>query len=280
MAIAFAALSFAALPAAAGRGAAARAIAFTRYGSDGVVVEVASSAGRGVHRVTPGRYSDNPDWSPNGSTIVFNNLDGIAAVAAGGGRVHQLTTDRGSNPAVSPEGARISYTGYVGGQLEVFVAAADGSGAHAITGGWTDTFGTCWDVAWSPDGRTIAFSRTDTATPNGALFVVGADGANRRRLTLGSEPSWSPSGRRIAFTDVDRHGRRWVFTVGADGRGRHALAPGYDPAWSPDGRTIAYTAPGRRAPRDHWSVWAMDTAGRHRHPLIRQDRTAQPAWSP
>ena len=64
------------------------------------------------------------------------------------------------------------------------------------------------EPAWSPDGRRLAYVRLKRRVA--AVFVVAADGQDRRRLTrdfratngngpwLG-QPVWSPDGRRIAF---------------------------------------------------------------------------------
>jgi Tol biopolymer transport system component len=102
--------------------------------------------------------------------------------------------------------------------------------------------------AWSSDGRRIAYERVD-----GGLWVMDANGANRRRLTrnpFDEHPSWSPDGRRIVFdgaaadAPVTSH-VLWV--VDADGSGRRRLGrtttePGgnLEPAWSPDGGRILY----------------------------------------
>jgi Tol biopolymer transport system component len=57
------------------------------------------------------------------------------------------------------------------------------------------------DPAWSPDGKRIAFaSNRDGAYE---IYVMNADGGNRRRLTRtprrksSDSPDWSPDGRRI-----------------------------------------------------------------------------------
>ena len=50
-------------------------------------------------------------------------------------------------------------------------------------------------LAWSPDGKTVAFVFGD-----GSLWVTNADGTGQpRRLTdLGGDPSWAPdSGRHV-----------------------------------------------------------------------------------
>jgi Tol biopolymer transport system component len=114
-----------------------------------------------------------------------------------------------------------------------------------------------FDPAWSPDGRTLAL--TDLISPTAqTLFVMDADGRNRRRLPIAAggkwdvsnySPAWSPDGTRLAFTrstlktNTDSNWRIDVYVVDLDGRNLRRLTSSgaaYGPTWSPDGRRIAY----------------------------------------
>lgn len=65
-------------------------------------------------------------------------------------------------------------------------------------------------VAWSPDGRRLAFARTARGRHGSVLtdlFVVGADGGGLRRLTYDRRalsPTFAPDGRRLAFVASER----------------------------------------------------------------------------
>lgn len=93
-------------------------------------------------------------------------------------------------------------------------------------------------VAWSPDGRKIAF--VSYRDGNMEIYVMNADGSGVTRLTNhpGSDahPAWSPDGRKIAFQS-DRDGNSEIYVMNADGSGvtRLTYSPAYDgePAWSP-----------------------------------------------
>ncbi len=73
--------------------------------------------------------------------------------------------------------------------------------------------------AWSPDGRTIAFTAIRDGRP-ADIFVMDADGSNPVNLTNDptaseSDPAWSPDGTRIAFTAREATGRStsWMQTA-------------------------------------------------------------------
>ena len=107
-------------------------------------------------------------------------------------------------------------------------------------------------IAWSPDGRRVAFYR-QTGTLTADVFVADADGGRLRNLTRSSAefswaPDWSPDGSRIVYVASDRDFERLV-TVRPDGSDRQPV-PGTavdpadqlgDPHWSPDGSVIGYT---------------------------------------
>jgi TolB protein len=87
---------------------------------------------------------------------------------------------------------------------------------------------------WSPDGENLTFStivepaRTAGGRPQGQqdIWMIGADGSNRRRLTDGSgtnlEPYWAPD-NRIYFIS-DRGGRECVWSVAAGTHGDHDVS--------------------------------------------------------
>ena len=118
----------------------------------------------------------------------------------------------------------------------------------------------------STDGQRVVYvtdeSDVDEAT---AIYLMDADGSNRRRLTgsaLGqcTHPIWSPDGTLIAYVDAnpgengiwdDEDDRMDVWVVGADGseatRVSDAVSEALDARWtqvnwSPDGTRVAFAA--------------------------------------
>jgi len=113
------------------------------------------------------------------------------------------------------------------------------------------------DVAWSPDGTQIAFSRArPSLAPEDALWIMDADGSNQR-LVLEANPdedfrrlAWSPDGRRIIVA-TERHfsvpGGPSNSLVIVDLAGTMLREIQFGPTgrdlvtsleWSPDGRSV------------------------------------------
>ena len=74
-------------------------------------------------------------------------------------------------------------------------------------------------VAFSPDGKQIAFTRIDPGQLE-AIFVMNADGTGVTRLSQGGHydflPRWAPDGQRIGFTS-GRDGSFGVYSMRPDG---------------------------------------------------------------
>jgi hypothetical protein len=167
------------------------------YSPDGTLVAfvrgddlwVANGDGTGQRPLTrtPKVLESGPSWLPGGNGIVYTarTADGTPQV-----RVFRLPTGPsrrladGSAATVSPQG-RIAYV--AGGKVVVGGRPWDGA-----TG-----FSKVSDLAWSPDGSTLAYSATDAAT--GVPSIVVDDGSSQRFGPAGASPVWSPDGTRIAF---------------------------------------------------------------------------------
>lgn len=137
-------------------------------------------------------------------------------------------TEADREPAWSPDGERIVFSGGVDGDRDLYIVNPEGSGLRRLTSGSKDDR----EPAWSTRGE-IAFVR------GRVLYRIRPDGTGLARLDRrGRRPDWSPDGRRLVFS----HDRR-LFTLRRDGRHyRRVLrrGGGLYPAWSPSGRRIAF----------------------------------------
>jgi TolB protein len=92
----------------------------------------------------------------------------------------------------------------------------------------------------SPDGRWLAFARTEGGTTR--VYISPVAGGEARRLTESSSttPRWSPDGQWIAY-GVDRSFFGGIWLIKADGTELHRVTQtGGWPVWWPDGKQIGY----------------------------------------
>lgn len=123
------------------------------------------------------------DWTPDGAEIVFDGLmdtDGddayrrsaIYAINVATKAIRPITSTPGTwtNPAVSPDGQTVAYTGYPenpgGGynQGDLYAVSIDGSGARNLMGDFDRPISS--DLHWSPDNRGVYFSSADQGSVN------------------------------------------------------------------------------------------------------------------
>ena len=226
--------------------------------------------------------------------IVFSsNRDGnyeIYVMDIEGKNLRRITNNRDQDrhPSWSPDGKRIVFTTYSGGQdfvpananADIYVIDADGKNQQRLTNNPRSE----WEPSWSPDGK-IAFTYSDEqnfAFNPGRIYVMDTDGKNQRRLTNDDlpewDPSWSPDGKRIAFTSSGGGRFRRIYVMDADGGNEQRLASNpfsedWDPAWSPDGKRIAFVSW-----RDgNTDIYVMGTDGENPRRLTKN---AAPDWGP
>ena len=201
----------------------------------------------------------------------------------------QLTTN--DAPAWSPDGRRIAFITTRRQREEIWVSDADGRHPRPLFTGPFEELGRSGGygvsgarLAWSPDGRQLAFVRVH----DGAKWLCLGDveGGGLRDLDTGFEelaaPAWSPDGRKLAFSSA-KGGFSQIQVIdlkaGSVSQLTHESATSLvtDPAWSPDGAWVAYSAEEGGLNQ----IFKVDSAGGGRQRLSRPGMDSlMPAWTP
>jgi molecular chaperone DnaK len=186
----------------------------------------------------------------------------------------------------------IAFTSVTGDNWDITLVKSDGSGLTRITANPAREL----LPVWSPDRRTIAYSRE--AIGSWELRAVSAEGGADLRITDRLAPdaraAWSPDGTKLAFvTESAASGQTDLVMFDLATRKETMLTSDAqvegDPAWSPDGTSIAFWRQ-EGTNQDLWVVPIADAvAAAAAGPSVNQPgiqitndpaNDADPAWSP
>jgi Tol biopolymer transport system component len=237
--------------------------------------------GSGTKQITHLFSARNPDWSPNGKTIVAEveskNGAGITLLSPTGSVVRYLTP-KGyqGQPSFSSDGKWIVYERDIApGNNGVWLMRSNGTDLRRVT---RNPFGAgeCGcdtDPNFSPNGKLITFVRIKKDHSLQALFVVRRDGTGLRQLTpyaweVAIKHDWSPDGKLIVLTTnadyVRPNESANLVTIRPDGSGMKNLTGFTDGtenafagSFSPDGEQIVF----RIESGDTYSLAVIDRDG-------------------
>jgi len=116
----------------------------------------------------------------------------VSIIDSEGRNERVLASERGDcRPAWSPDSRSVAFVSVRSdGKGDIWTVGPEGEKLRRVT---TDATVYDYHPAWSPDGRQIVFA-SGPDKKHYKLFVMDADGSNRRQLTVGdsfdTHPTW------------------------------------------------------------------------------------------
>ncbi len=226
--------------------------------------------GGDAEALTDGLGDDRlPDWSPDGSRLVFQSFRkgtwDIWSIGSDGSGLEPLTesTFDDREPDWSPDGSQVAFASDRSGNYDIWVLDVSSNELTRLSQGESEDY----MPAWSPDGSSIAFLSERGEDGAAELWKIDVGAGQEERMASfdgkAAAPAWSSDGKRIAlrvleFQSLTMMDSRFdegissqLVTLPSDGGELTQLYAGEDvdvfpfrPAWTNAG-DIFFTAEGK-----------------------------------
>jgi hypothetical protein len=207
-------------------------------------ITVASTDRRVVH--TAADHFEAPNWTPDGSTLIFNSRGRLYRIPVSGGNPELIDTGfavRCNNDhGISFDGKMLAISD--GSQQDrrsrIYVLPVSGGTPKLVT----EKAPSYWH-GWSPDGKTLTYCAQRDGEFD--IYTIPVQGGQETRLTtakgLDDGPEYSPDGKYIYFNS-ERTGRMQIWRMRTDGSAQEQVTSddlnNWFPHISPDGRLMAF----------------------------------------
>jgi Tol biopolymer transport system component len=237
----------------------------------------AVGGGGGVRRLTRGPESHStPVWSPDGRMFVTVGLD-VEVRARDGRLLHSFPTqvwDQDPSISWSPDGRRLAFitvrTEHRVFRLRLVTASLDGTHRRVLVRRHVEG-----PPSWSPDGRTIYFTRSGGIA---SIWKVATHGGSPRKLISDAHsPRVSPDGRWLLYHSFAP--TNGLTIARPDGGGQRALVRETFAApwgWVPNRARVFFV----RHDRNGYHLRVVSPSGTVRKLGATLPATEQLAWSP
>jgi Tol biopolymer transport system component len=206
---------------------------------------------------------------------VLYNRSGDIWIMSQDGTNQRMLIAQGSHPVLSLDRDKIAFVAEDGGDSEIMVVNADGTGLANVS---NHPAGDDIEPAWAPDGSHVIYSR------DGEIYRTNVDGTGVVNPTnapgTDRQPAYSQEGTQVAFRS-NRDGNDEIYVMGPDGGGQTNISnhAGNDehPAWSVLADRIAWESNRSGNP----DIWVMEADGDNPQQLTNDaGNDREPAWAP
>jgi acylaminoacyl-peptidase len=215
--------------------------------------------------------------------------------------------------ALSRDGAHLAWVQSTAATTskQTYIRDADGNVPPKLVKLPNTAERTDFDLAWSPDSKTLAFFSSAGTQDQRQLWTVNVDGSGAKKITnlngYAARPRWSHNGKQIAFMyiegaggggplmaapattgviDTAIHNQRIAVLDAASGHVRQVSPPDlhiYDYDWSPDDKMFVVTAAPGPGDNNWWiaQIYTIDIEKGDATSIYKPwFQVAIPRWSP